>query len=186
MPRHAARPRALAAAASAGAVLLLTAGNAQAEIPQPELQQITDRYLFQTTLHDFTGIRADKPYGDQLDWSSDSCSYSPNEPLGYDFGTSCDRHDFGYRNYEKQSRFTDENRLRIDDNFKADMRSGCGADPVCKSAAEVYYWAVRQFGDVSVADAMQKAQVTPKRSKSGAIIGYQARDAGGQPVHFNP
>src|SRR5689334_11939917 len=35
-----------------------------------------------------------------LDWSTDYCSDSPDEPLGFDFRIPCWRHDFGYRNYK--------------------------------------------------------------------------------------
>ena len=36
------------------------------------------------------------------------------------FVAGCQRHDFGYRNFKAQDRFTDENKLAIDDNFKAE------------------------------------------------------------------
>src|SRR5437879_1240621 len=35
-----------------------------------------------------------------FDWSTDFCSASPDEPLGFDFRLPCARHDFGYRNYK--------------------------------------------------------------------------------------
>src|SRR5689334_6208169 len=31
-----------------------------------------------------------------FDWSTDYCSTSPDNPLGFPFATSCARHDFGY------------------------------------------------------------------------------------------
>jgi hypothetical protein len=42
---------------------------------------------------------------------------------GYPFEPGCQRHDFGYRNYKAQGRFTDANKLRIDDNFLAECVS---------------------------------------------------------------
>src|SRR5262249_32059658 len=36
----------------------------------------------------------------QFDWSTDYCSDSPDQPLGFDFRLPCARHDFGYRNYK--------------------------------------------------------------------------------------
>jgi len=49
-----------------------------------------------------------------LDWSSDGCTDSPDNPLGFPFLNGCRRHDFGYRNYKKEKRFTYNNRLKID------------------------------------------------------------------------
>ena len=78
---------------------------------------ITDQLLFQSTLPQFTAKRnaRDPP---TLDWASDGCSSSPDNPFGFPFVPACHRHDFGYRNYKVQARFTDANRLKIDDNFK--------------------------------------------------------------------
>ena len=66
--------------------------------------QATDRLLFSSTISQFIAARnAKNPAG--LDWSSDGCSSSPDNPLGFDFENSCYRHDFGYRNTKAQSRF---------------------------------------------------------------------------------
>ncbi|KAJ4418251.1 hypothetical protein N0V85_001514 [Neurospora sp. IMI 360204] len=112
------------------------------------IQQTTDRYLFSITLPQFTVYRnARNPA--TLDWSSDSCSYSPDNPFGFPFTPACDRHDFGYRNYKAQSRFTDANKLKIDGNFKNDLYYQCdtnGYGSTCHALAEVYYSAVRAFG----------------------------------------
>ncbi|KAK3403029.1 prokaryotic phospholipase A2-domain-containing protein [Sordaria brevicollis] len=112
------------------------------------IQQTTDRYLFSITLPQFHVYRnARNPAN--LDWSSDGCSYSPDNPLGFPFTPACDRHDFGYRNYKAQSRFTDANRLNIDANFKDDLYYQCdvnGHGSVCRGLANVYYSAVRAFG----------------------------------------
>ncbi|MCA1186914.1 MULTISPECIES: phospholipase [unclassified Saccharopolyspora] len=178
--------RGLVASAAAGAVLLLSAGTAHADLSDGELRQITDQYLFETSLDDFVDLRSEQPHADQLDWSSDSCSYSPDEPLGFDFSTSCDRHDFGYRNYKAQGRFTDDGRLRVDDNFKADMYSVCADDGLCKAAANVYYAAVRQFGGAgtSTADAVEQAEITPVQADSGRVIGFEAKTRSGERVLF--
>jgi phospholipase A2-like protein len=155
--------------AAATGALLLTAGTAHADLSQTELRAVTDEYLFEISLDTFTETRADRPHADQLDWSSDGCSMSPDRPLGFKFRTSCNRHDFGYRNYKKQDRFTEANRKEIDDNFRADMYSICGNDLACKSTANVYYYAVRQFGDTSLstADALDQTQVKPMLSGLG-------------------
>jgi phospholipase A2-like protein len=36
-----------------------------------------------------------------FDWSTDYCSSSPDQPLGFDFRIPCWHHDFGYRNYRR-------------------------------------------------------------------------------------
>ncbi len=38
-----------------------------------------------------------------FDWSTDYCSWSPDNPFGFPFELSCARHDFGYRNYKAQA-----------------------------------------------------------------------------------
>ncbi|KAK4243898.1 secretory phospholipase [Corynascus novoguineensis] len=101
--------------------------------------QITDQYLFDITLPAFTTKRNAKDPA-SLDWTSDGCSKSPDNPFGFPFVPACHRHDFGYRNYKKQNRFTDDGKLSIDNNFKDDAKGACEA------LAEVYYSAVRAFG----------------------------------------
>lgn len=64
---------------------------------------------------------------------------------------SCRRHDFGYRNFKAQGRFTDANRLRIDDVFKRDLGAECAKSTgskkeLCDGTAGTYYQAVRLFG----------------------------------------
>jgi hypothetical protein len=55
------------------------------------LQQATDRLLFSTSITGFETARtARNPAG--LDWTSDGCSDSPDNPFGFDFIFSCHRH----------------------------------------------------------------------------------------------
>ncbi|MPZ85044.1 MAG: phospholipase [Actinophytocola sp.] len=119
---------------------------AQAALDPNQLRSVTDQYLFSTSLNSFQTIRSQRPYGDQLDWSSDGCSNSPDNPFGFNLVKACYRHDFGYRNYKRQGRFTESNRLRIDNNFKSDMYTVCNGNWACNRFADVYYAAVRQFG----------------------------------------
>ncbi|WP_103961194.1 phospholipase [Nonomuraea solani] len=91
-----------------------------------------------------------------FDWSTDLCSSSPDQPLGFDFRMSCRRHDFGYRNYKSVSQFP-ANKDRIDDAFLFDMRAVCAgysgvSKRTCDGLAWTYYQAVRQFGDLAVSD----------------------------------
>jgi len=92
-----------------------------------------------------------------FDWSTDYCSSSPDQPLGFDFRLSCYRHDFGYRNYKAVGQFP-ANKDRIDDAFYYDMRTKCNTynsfvRPACLSLAWTYYQAVRTFGSVVVSQA---------------------------------
>jgi len=78
---------------------------------------VTDQLLFSISLPAFT-TRRDAKDPKFLDWSSDDCTSSPDNPLGFEFQPACQRHDFGYRNYRNQNRFTKANKLTIDNNFK--------------------------------------------------------------------
>jgi hypothetical protein len=90
-------------------------------------------------------------------WSTDYCSASPDQPLGFDFRLSCHRHDWGYRNYKAMNQFP-ANKARIDDAFYADLRRKCATyssivRPACVSLAWTYYQAVSVFGALSVSKA---------------------------------
>jgi hypothetical protein len=105
----------------ASSVLALPASDSTANslISRQSLNEITDRYLFSITLPQFTSYRnARNP--STLDWSSDGCSSSPDNPFGFPFTPACHRHDFGYRNYKNQKRFTDAGKLKIDNQFKTE------------------------------------------------------------------
>ena len=89
-----------------------------------------------------------------FDWSTDYCSSSPDEPLGFDFRMPCARHDFGYRNYKAVGSFP-ANKSRIDSYFYFDLKTKCGTynavvRPSCDSLAWTYYQAVKAFGSVVV------------------------------------
>jgi hypothetical protein len=91
-------------------------------------------------------------------WSTDYCSSSPDQPLGFDFRLSCHRHDWGYRNYKAMSEFTAANKERIDTAFYQDLLRKCRqynsiVRPACNSLAWTYYQAVRQFATLVVRQA---------------------------------
>lgn len=127
---------------------------APAKLSPADLQQVTDKYLFDTSLGRFAKLRSSKPHRDQLTWSSDTCSWSPDRPYFNDFRAPCWRHDFGYRNYKRQGRFSEENRKKIDDNFRRDMYRVCskytGWESVrgvhCRRVADGYHMVVRHRG----------------------------------------
>ena len=88
-----------------------------------------------------------------FDWSTDYCSTSPDQPLGFDFRLPCRRHDFGYRNYRAIGQFP-ANKSRIDDAFYFDLRAKCATYNVfvrraCYSLAWTYYQAVQAFGGLA-------------------------------------
>ncbi|WP_433515224.1 phospholipase [Nonomuraea sp. CA-143628] len=91
-----------------------------------------------------------------FDWSTDLCSSSPDQPLGFDFRMPCRRHDFGYRNYKAVSQFP-ANKDRIDSAFYFDMKQVCAgysgvSKATCDGLAWTYYQAVRQLGSLVVTD----------------------------------
>ncbi|KAL7917869.1 prokaryotic phospholipase A2 domain-containing protein [Trichoderma austrokoningii] len=130
------------------AALALPASDGALGRRQTSLSAITDKLLFSTTLPDFiTRRNAKNP--PTLDWSSDGCTDSPDNPFGFPFVPACNRHDFGYQNYRLQSRFTESGKLKIDNNFKSDLYFQCqssSVQSVCKALADVYYAAVKAFG----------------------------------------
>lgn len=92
-----------------------------------------------------------------FDWSTDLCSTSPDQPLGFDFRMPCRRHDFGYRNYKVVGQFP-ANKSRIDDAFYFDMKQICSTYSTiprntCNGLAWTYYQAVKEFGSLTVTEA---------------------------------
>ncbi|BBH68247.1 hypothetical protein ACTI_49320 [Actinoplanes sp. OR16] len=101
-----------------------------------------------------------------FDWSTDYCSSSPDNPLGFDFKLSCHRHDFGYRNHKAIGTFA-ANKSRVDSAFYEDLKRKCATyssvvRPACTSLAWTYYQAVSLFGSVasvSAADIRKAAKI---------------------------
>jgi Prokaryotic phospholipase A2 len=103
-----------------------------------------------------------------FDWSTDYCSSSPDNPLGFDFTLSCYRHDFGYRNYKAIGQFP-ANKSRLDSAFYEDLKRRCNTynaavRPACLALAWTYYQAVSIFGSVSRADVDRAARLLPAGS----------------------
>lgn len=84
---------------------------------EASLVPITDQLLFKTDLPWFTARRnrRDPP---TLDWTSDGCTSSIDNPFGFPFVQGCNRHDFGYQNYRIQNRFTQDAKDRMDLLFR--------------------------------------------------------------------
>ncbi|GGO19344.1 hypothetical protein GCM10010116_38920 [Microbispora rosea subsp. aerata] len=149
--------RALAAASLSTVALLATPLPAQAVTLEQKLAALSS--FTQPTASSASSWRA--AWQNQaawaaynFDWSTDLCSSSPDQPLGFDFRMPCRRHDFGYRNYKAVGQFP-ANKSRIDDAFYFDMRQVCAAysgasKTTCDGLAWTYYQAVKQFGSLTV------------------------------------
>jgi len=116
--------------------------------------------------------------GYRFDWSTDYCSDSPDQPLGFDFRMPCARHDFGYRNYKAVALFP-ANKDRVDNAFYADLKAKCATyswvvRPPCYRLAWTYYEAVHEFGSVAVT----KAQLDQAAAYKAALIRQHLADAG--------
>ncbi|MEW1926759.1 phospholipase [Streptomyces sp. NPDC088360] len=86
----------------------------------------------------------------RFNWSTDYCSSSPDNPLGFPFKTACARHDFGYRNYKEAGTFG-AHKARIDSAFYEDLKRVCArysgaTKTTCNSTAWTYYQAVDKLG----------------------------------------
>ena len=121
--------------------------------PSPCTPAAADNLIFNTPIADFDRDW-DAKSPSCFDWSSDDCSGSPDNPLGFDFNYPCRRHDFGYRNSKKMHRCTDEYKKRVDDNFQHDLYNYCSQfsgwsswrGVECRRLADVYHEAVRKLG----------------------------------------
>ncbi|WP_245966515.1 phospholipase [Sphaerisporangium album] len=108
-----------------------------------------------------------------FDWSTDLCSSSPDQPLGYDFRMPCRRHDFGYRNYKAVGQFPG-NKSHVDDAFYFDMKQVCArysgvSKSTCDGLAWTYYQAVKQFGSLNVTQAqIDQVRKTAERNAENA------------------
>ncbi|HEY2948233.1 MAG TPA: phospholipase [Micromonosporaceae bacterium] len=113
-----------------------------------------------------------------FDWSTDFCSSSPDNPLGFDFRLPCWRHDFGYRNYKAAGLFA-ANKPRVDNAFYEDLKRKCATynvfvRPACYSLAWTYYQAVKSFGSVQVSQAdlarAAKLKAEGERRMASAVL----------------
>ncbi|KLU92592.1 hypothetical protein MAPG_11537 [Magnaporthiopsis poae ATCC 64411] len=110
----------------------------------------TDTWLFSTSMSSFlSALNAKNP--PYLFWpspSANACTGGPDHPWDFDFKRSCQRHDFGYKNYRDQKRFCEAGRKKIDDQFSRDLRSYCASRkwwkrPLCYTTTAAYVTAVR-------------------------------------------
>ncbi len=149
--------------------LLVPAGVARAAASKAEMLSRWTQPTASSTA-DWNAARLDRaPWaGYGFDWSTDYCSSSPDNPLGFDFRNACWHHDFGYRNYKAIGQFG-ANKARVDQTFYADLKRKCGTygsavRAACLSLAWTYYQAVSVFGSVAgvrQADVDRARQLMP-------------------------
>ncbi|MFF0288135.1 phospholipase [Streptomyces sp. NPDC005262] len=92
-----------------------------------------------------------------FDWSTDYCTTSPDNPLGFPFKNACARHDFGYRNYRAAGTFP-ANKDRLDNAFYTDLKRVCAgysgvSATSCNATAWTCYQAVSLLGKSAVVDS---------------------------------
>lgn len=129
-------------------------------IPKPTPTQRAMGYEFGLSLNEFiNGPKKQKPI--PFDWSDDGCS-APwvavviGSPWwNHFFNRACVRHDFGYWNFGTKSHLqigkSDYSgyRARIDQKLLDDMYSIANGADGAKAAAQIYYHAVRKWGEGS-------------------------------------
>ncbi|MFC9282533.1 phospholipase [Streptomyces collinus] len=141
-------------AASAMAVLTVTATATAATAAPADKPQVLANFT-QTTASSYNAWAAARANQSAwsayaFDWSTDYCSSSPDNPLGFPFKMSCARHDFGYRNYKAAGTFS-ANKARLDSALYEDLKRVCNGyggatKTACNSTAWTYYQAVKAFG----------------------------------------
>ena len=156
-------PRRLTTLLAAGALALLTllgtASPAAAVTSSEKLAVLSSwTQTSSTSYNNWNAARLNKAAWSAyaFDWSTDYCSSSPDNPLGFRFTLSCHRHDFGYRNYGAQAGGLRLSPIRqtkdwIDTRFWHEMRQTCfdhhGGGNWCLIHARAAYLAVHKFGD---------------------------------------
>ncbi|MFF4878268.1 phospholipase [Micromonospora sp. NPDC000668] len=160
-------PRRLATLIASGALALLAAlavaSPAAAVTPQQRLSVLSSwTQTSASSYNSWNNARTNRaPWAEYaFDWSTDYCSSSPDNPLGFTFNLGCYRHDFGYRNYKAVGQFS-ANKSRLDSAFYQDLKRVCATynaivRPACNSLAWTYYQAVSIFGSVA---AVQQADI---------------------------
>ena len=115
-----------------------------------------ERLLYFTSMSGFVAAVGVDPW---FDWTTDLCSAPLVGSTGrsFNFGNSCRRHDFGYRNLQLLDRrygpghWNSATRRRVDQLLLADMRRHCWSrpwydEPTCLAWAETFYAVVRLAG----------------------------------------
>ncbi|WP_254127163.1 phospholipase [Aquihabitans sp. G128] len=128
---------------------MLTAAPAGA-ITTSQKQAILYQELGSASVFNTMYANRTKAPNNEFDWSTDLCSWSPDNPFGFNFSSACRRHDFNYRNFKATGIFT-ANKPKIDTAFYNDMKAICAPYGVvkrtaCNGLASTYYNAVKKLG----------------------------------------
>ncbi|MFM9368582.1 phospholipase [Streptomyces sp. Da 82-17] len=142
----------LVAATAAAATVFVTASSAEA-VPADKAAVLASwTQTSATSYNTWAAAEANRSAWSAyaFNWSTDYCSSSPDNPFGFPFQKSCQRHDFGYRNYKAMGTF-DANKARLDSAFYEDLKRVCtrytGAKlSSCNGLAWTYYQAVKALG----------------------------------------
>lgn len=110
------------------------------------------QYISWGSIDRFNSVKS-KPKGYKADWSTDGCS-THGMGMGYSdtFRPACLVHDFGYRNLPDVTPSSQDEgaKARTDSVFLDNMRSICNGMDFkgrCRVTADLYYRAVRTFGE---------------------------------------
>ncbi|MEV4200295.1 phospholipase [Micromonospora globbae] len=179
-------PRRLATLLASGALALLVALGAAspataAVTPTQKLSVLSGwTQTSATSYAAWNSARLDRaPWAEYaFDWSTDYCSSSPDNPLGFRFELSCHRHDFGYRNYKAMGQFP-ANKPRLDSAFYEDLKRVCATynsvvRPACLSLAWTYYQAVSLFGSLAAVDPADIERAAAMKADAERRAGLRA------------
>jgi hypothetical protein len=145
--------RTLVVLISAVALLAPPAAALAADSKAAVLSGWTQTTASSTTAWNDARLNRDRWTSYGFNWTTDYCTSSPDNPLGFNFSLSCWHHDFGYRNYQEIGTFS-ANKDRLDDMLYADLKRKCATyravqRPACYSLAWTYYQAVSIFGSLA-------------------------------------
>ena len=163
------------------ALVSAPAASATPSVSRAKLKSVASKVEYETVGGSNYGhYKKTSPYNRQLNWTKDGCSVPTKleivtlgiSPATFGlmklyehvFKSSCDRHDFGYRNYGKNTSTPgphpklDPTRARkngIDSKFYSNMKVQCERDYgtfnparyMCKGAAYGFYLAVKKKAD---------------------------------------
>lgn len=175
--------RGLLVCASAVVVMLsVTASPAQTAVPTKEELLLRWTSPTATSFAQWNTNRQDQSAWRRydFDWSTDYCSVSPDEPLGFDFRMACWRHDFGYRNYSDIGQFP-ANKARLDNAFYYDLSTKCASyvrrsKASCDALALTYYEAVKIFGAPGGAGQTTAGQTTADQATENETADNRTAD----------
>ena len=182
LPRVKTLLRALVAATLAALVLAGPLPASQAQGYSRTAKTDRANQIASLSLAKFTQLRGQSHTGvdSVLEWSADGCS-APFFAAAWRefFRRSCNRHDFGYRNFGNgwskglALTSTDAKKYAVDQKFLSDMRGQCNGSSDCLTAAQAFYAGVRKSGLAQT--AFYKGECHPGKFCLFDDTGYEDR-----------